>query len=170
MRIVTHEEIQASMDRIHEMTKSDTRRFMKQMSKEQPYIQIYVAAICERGEFDDENDADAFANLASIIWHAMRKAAGGRLAKVKADEIDAKEAQIMRLYEYAEGEPESDWSSMVQAWMEDYNQRPLLEFVLDALMSPENPYGVTLEGSGLIFTYLKVIIDCLDNADIRRRL
>lgn len=23
------------------------------MSKEQPYIQVYVAAVCERGEFDD---------------------------------------------------------------------------------------------------------------------
>ena len=36
--------------------------------------------------------------------------------------------------------------------------------MLDALMSPENPYAVTEEGSGMIFTYLKVIIDCLDNS------
>ena len=53
--------------------------------------------------------------------------------------------------------------------MRDYNQRPLLEFLLDALMSPENTYGITEEGSGLIFTYLKVIVDCLDKAKPKRR-
>ncbi|HDP95769.1 MAG TPA: hypothetical protein ENN40_10490 [Candidatus Aminicenantes bacterium] len=57
---------------------------------------------------------------------------------------------------------------MVQAWMEDHSQRPLLEFVPDALMSPEDIYAVTKEGSGMIFTYLKVVIDCLDNAKPKR--
>ena len=170
MRTVTHEEIQASMDRVHDMTESETRKFMRRMQKEQPYIQVYVAAICDRGEFEAENDADALANLSGIVWHAMRRAAGGPLVKVKGPEIDKREEQIMQLYRYAEGEPEPDWPSMVQAWMEDYNQRPLLEFVLDALMSPENPYAVTEEGSGMIFTYLKVIIDCLDNAKQKRRI
>jgi len=50
--------------------------------------------------------------------------------------------------------------------MKDYNQRPMLEYVLEALMSPEHPHHATTEGSGLIFTYLKIIIDCLDNAKI----
>ncbi len=170
MKPITHEEIQESVDLVHNMSESETRKFMKRMSKEQPYIQIYVAAICERGEFDDDNDADAFANLASIIWHAMCKAVGGGLAKVKSQEIDKSEAKMMKLYEYAEGKAESEWPDMVSAWMEGFNQRPLLEFLLQSLMSPENPYQVTPDGSGLIFTYLKVIIDCLDNAAIHRSL
>jgi hypothetical protein len=123
MRTVTHEGIQASMDRVHDMTESETRKFMRRMQKEQPYIQVYVAAICERDEFEDENDADAFANLAGIVWHAMRLAAGGPLVKVKGHEIDQREEQITQLYRYAEGEPQCDWPSMMQAWMEDYNQR-----------------------------------------------
>jgi len=170
MRTVTREEIQASMDRVHDMTENETRKFMRRMQKEQPYMQVYVAAICERGEFTDENDADAFANLSGIVWHAMCHAAGTPLVKVKGHAIDKREEQIMQLFRYAEGEPESDWTNMVQAWMDGYNQRPLLEFVLDALNSPENPYAVTEEGSGMIFTYLKVIIDCLDNTKPKRRL
>jgi len=158
------------MDRVHDMTESETRKFMRRMQNEQPYIQVYVAAICERGEFDDENDADAFANLSGIIWNAMRHAAGTPLVKMKGHQIDKREEHIMQLYRYAEGESESDWPSMVQAWLDGYNQRPLLEFVLDVLNSPANPYAVTEEGSGMIFTYLKVIIDCLDNAKPKRRL
>ena len=169
MRTVTHEELEASLDRINAMTESETRKFMARMKKEQPYILVYSAAISDRGDFEDDNDADAFLNLVCIVWHAMRRAAGGPVEKVKGHQIDKREARIMQLYEYAEGEPEADWPTMVQAWMRDYNQQPLLEFLLDALMSPENPYGITEEGSGLIFTYIRVIIDCLDNAKRRRR-
>jgi len=166
MRTVTHHEIQESIDQINGMSEKDTYSFMKQMSEEQPYIQIYVAAICDRGDFENENDADAFANLVSIIWCAMRMAAGGKIHQVVGGEIDKREAQQMKLYTYAEGEPEDGVSRLVESWMKDYNQRPMLEYVLEALMSPEHPHHATTEGSGLIFTYLKVIIDCLDNAKI----
>ena len=169
MRTVTNDEIEASVDRIHGMSESDTREFATQMTKEQPILQVYIAAICERGDFTDENDMDAFANLASIVWHAMRTAAGGRLTKVKEREIDKRESKMMQLFEYAEEESDADFPRMVAAWTEDYNQRPLLEFVVETLMSPKNPYGVTPGGSGPIFTYLKVIIDCLDNAKIKKK-
>ena len=169
MRTVTDEEVQASMDQVHALTASATHKFMARMQKEQPYILVYSAAISDRGDFEDDNDADAFLDLVCIVWHAMRRAAGGPVEKVKGHQIDKREASIMKLYQYAEEESEADWPTMVQAWMRDYNQRPLLEFLLKALMSPENPYGVTEDGSGMIFTYLKVIIDCLDKAKSKRR-
>ena len=167
MRTVTAEEILDSMNVFHEMTESEARRFMERMSKEQPYIQLYIAAILDRGDFEDENDADAFADLAAIIWHVMRKAAGGRLVKIKGGEIDRREAKIIDLYEYAEDEAEEDWPDLVNSWIKGCNQRPLLEFVLNSLFSPENPYGLTSERGGMIMTYLRVIIDCLDNARLR---
>ena len=103
MRTVTHHEIQESIDKINGMSEKDTHSFMKQMSEEQPYIQIYVAAICDRGDFENENDADAFVNLVSIIWCAMRTAAGGKIHQVAGGEIDKREAQQMKLYTYTEG-------------------------------------------------------------------
>ena len=166
MRTVTHHEIQESIDKVNGMSEKDTRSFMKQMSEEQPYIQIYVAAICDRGDFENESDTDAFINLASIIWHAMRTATGGKIRQVEGDEIDKREAQQINLYTYAEGEPEDELPRLVESWMKDYNQRPLLEYVLEALISPEHPRRAAPNDSGLIFTYLKVIIDCLDNAKI----
>ena len=63
MRTVTHEEIQESMDHVHAIAERETRKFMARTQKEQPYVQVHVAAICERGDFEDENDADALANL-----------------------------------------------------------------------------------------------------------
>ena len=139
---------------------------MAQMSREQPVLQVYVAAILERGDFEDDNDKDALANLASIIWHAMRAAASGRMGKVKPKEIDRREAQMEKLFEYAKDESEADWPRLVETLFEGYPQQPLLQFALEPLMSPDNPYGVTHDGSGLIFHYVKVMIDCLDNAPV----
>lgn len=163
MRTVRHEEVEAGVNSVHEMSESDTREFMKQMMDEQPYIQVYVTAVCERGELDDENDLDAFANIASIVWHAMRKAADGKLPKVTGKAIEEQEERMTELCEYAEGELAPEWATMVASWMDGYNQRPLLEFALQALMSPENPYQVTPDGAGVIFMYVKTIIDSLDS-------
>jgi hypothetical protein len=169
MRTVTREEAQKSTEWVHGMSAKDTRALITKMQKEQPFLQVYAAAVVER-DFPDDNDADAFANLSVIVWHAMRKAAGEAFPQVSGDEIDRREAQMMELYRYAANEAEEQWHALVTAWMDGYNQRPLLEFILDALMSPENRYGVTPDGSGLIFTYLKVIVDCLDNAGAGRDL
>lgn len=169
MRTVTHEEVVDCMERVRGMTKNQTRAFMRRMQKEQPYLVVYTAAICERGEFEDDDDADAFVSLVATVWLAMRTAAGGPLVTITANAVQQCEEQIMQLYGYAEGEPEADWPGTIATWMEGFNQRPLLEFVIKALLSPESPYAVTEQGSGIIFTYLKVVIDCLDSAELKTR-
>jgi hypothetical protein len=146
------------------MDQDQTRELMERMTREQPFIQLYVAAICERGDFSDESDTDAFANLATIVWHAMDKAAPGPLQRVSGGQLDECEENLMRMLEYAEGESEDDLPAFVNAWMDDYPQPHLLEFLLETLFSPENPYEVTPEAAGMLFTYLKIIIDSLDKA------
>lgn len=166
MRMVTREEIQNSTDFVHTMSEEETYELMTLMQKEQPYLQVYVAAICERGDFEDDNDIDVFVNLASIIWHVMRNAAQGPLTEVKGSEIDEREEKLIARYASAEGKSDSDLASDIQVWMDDDPQRHLLEFLLMTLMSPENPYDVTEEGTEMIFTYLKVITDCLNHAQL----
>jgi len=167
MRTITHNEIQESIDKLNAMSEKDTKSFMKQMSAEQPFIQIYVAAICDRGDFENESGADAFIHLASIIWHSMCAAAGGKIRQVDGDEIERHEKKTTDLYKYAENESEEGFCELAISWMKDYNQRPLLEFVLEALLSPENPGRPTQYDSGLIFIYSKIVIDCLDNAKVQ---
>jgi len=169
MRTVSYDEIQASMDYIHNMNQKETKRFALSMTREQPYLQVYISAISERGDFEDENDIDAFFNVASIIWHVMRKVAGGPGVKVMPDTIDEYEESIMQHF-MAEDDSEYEMANNLKALLENDNQRPLLEFILDAVFSAENPYGVTEEGSFLIFLYSKVIIDCLDNSPLKPRL
>ena len=166
MRAVTHEEIQQSIECIEEMSEKDSRQFLIEMSEEQPYIQIYVAAILERGDFTDEDDSDIFTNLVMITWHAMRQASGGNLGMVLGKDIEEFEDKILELYDYAQDEPDEDWPELIHAWTERYNQRPLLEFILQSLMSPHSQYCVSPNASGMIFTYLKVIVDSVDNAKI----
>ena len=67
MRTVAREEIQKSMEDVHRMSEEETCEFMARMQKEQPYIQVYASAICQRGDFENENDYDAFVSLVSII-------------------------------------------------------------------------------------------------------
>jgi len=164
MRPVTREEIQSTVDLVHAMGPDETRQLMLQMREEQPYLQVYLAAICERGDFDDENDADAFVNLATIVWYAMCHQSGVTIPEISGEQIDLCEDQVMQLYAYAEGEPDSGWPAMVQAWMDGCSQLPLLGFLVDALMAEKNPYEMTEQGGGMIFTYIKTIIDCLDQA------
>ena len=51
----------------------------------------------------------------------MRRAAGGPLVQVKGHEIDEREAQIMQVDHYDEGEPEADWTTMAEARIDGYN-------------------------------------------------
>lgn len=164
LRTVTREEIEAAMDRINRLGPDETRELMERMQSEQPYVQVYVAAICDRGDFESEDDEDAFVNLATIAWYAMCAMGAGEVRQVSGDDIDRSEEQVLGLYSYAEGEPEAGWAGMVQTWMEGCNQLPLLGFLVDALMSPNSPYTISEEGAGLIFTYIKTVIDCLDEA------
>ena len=168
MRTVTHEEVQASEDRVHNMTKSETLEFMGRMMKEQPYIQVYAATICEQGEWGGERDADTFASLVSVVWHAMRSALGRPFDKVKGFDLDKREEQLAQFCLQAGEQPEPNLQGIMDAWTKDYNQLPLLQFVIDALMSPDSPYEVTKESTGAIFMHLKVIMDCLDNAKPKR--
>lgn len=163
MRTITQEEIWASEDHILEMSTPDMQGFLAQMSEVQPFVMVYISTLCERGDFEQDNDMDALVNLACAIWDAMNKASDGELIPVSGDDIDQSEERVMQLLKTAEGESEDAWGPLLKTWMDGANQQPILQFLLEALMSEENPYDVSDEGGGLIFMYLKTIVDCLDD-------
>lgn len=164
MRSITRDEIVSSMDHIEERSFEELEDMVFSMQEKQPYLQAYVAAICESGAFDDEDDRDIFVHLSLIIWHAMYKAQDGAFAQVTGDDIDEMEEKSDAMISYASDAEGDEISNMLQAWLDGCNQRPLIEFTLDALMNPKSPYAATEEGVGVIFPSLKVVIDCLDNA------
>jgi hypothetical protein len=164
MRIITRHEIESCREAVDGMSETETRALMERMSQEQPFLQVYIAAILERGDFTSEADMDAFASLSATVWHAMRTAAGEPLAQVGTEEIDQREAKAIEFLEYAGGESEEGWRRLVETWREGANQLAMVTFIVEMLMSPDSPYDVTPDGSGLILVYLKVIMDCLDNA------
>jgi hypothetical protein len=165
MRTVSRDEIRASIYSIESgMSKSEMDDFILRLESEQPFIPVYISAISEGGVFEDEDDADIFVELATIVLHAMLNASEAAIPQVSGDDIDAWEEKVDAMLNYAAEEPEGDWPEMLQTWLEAYNQRPLIEFVLDTLMNPDSPYSASDDGVGVIFPALKVIIDSLDNA------
>lgn len=163
MKTVTREEIEASRGRILSALPRQVRKWMKEMGDEQPFLQVYVAGLLEQA-FERTRDADAFANLCMIVWMSMRESLKEPFSQVDGATIERVEGRMMDLVKYAEGEADTNLPRLVQLWMQDYGQRPLMEFCVNALMSEKSPYGVSAQASGLIFLYLKVLIDCLDQA------
>ena len=168
MRPLTDHDIDAGLEALSAMQERDMDTLMRRMSKEQPFLQIYIASICERGDFNDENDADVFAMIAFDIWYLMREAADGPLSVIEGEDIDHYEQQMDDLLRHAEGVSEADWLSMISKWIKGYNQTALLQYIIEVIASPENPYGITQEGADLMLVFLKTIIDCLDHAEIRQ--
>lgn len=164
MRTVTEGEVLAAEKLVHTMDEGETFELMIRMAEEQPYIQVYIAATIESDGMDGDNDMDALANLASIVWVTMSTAAHRRIAEVTSDDIEAGEEKLMQLLLYAEGEPEDEWMEFAETLMESLNQKPLVSYIVQELAAPDNPYGVSPEGVGTIFSTLNVIINCLDAA------
>ncbi len=164
MKIVTDDEIQASVDFVCEMTAEQTRDFALQLSKEQPFLHIYLAAICQRGDFRTEEDSEIFATLYGIVWHALRTAAGGPWAVVQSKQIDKVENRLVALYEKSDELPQEELNQMSRSWMGSSEQGPLHEFLLKAITDSSSPFCGTEEGQGMIITYVKVLLECLENA------
>jgi hypothetical protein len=162
MRIVTAEEALAAEEKVFAMDEEETFEMMTQLMEEQPFIQAYIIATLQT-EIEEEDDENALASIASIVWVAMREVAGGCWSQVTGEQLEAAEEKLNQLLQYAEGEPAEDWGELVETLLAGFNQRPLMEYVVKDLADPENPYGVSEDGLGIIFSTLNVIINCLDD-------
>jgi hypothetical protein len=161
MQTVSREQIEQAWDELASLEESDTKVWVNDFMQEQPALGIYLFASTESVE--EESGDSVVIDLTLAAWRAMSKTAGRPLETVEPEAIErAEDANTKALETLAEGS-EMDWNQFVQDMVARYNQRELLGFGLELLMSgnEESP-ELAPDFIGLELIEFKTVLDCLD--------
>jgi hypothetical protein len=82
---------------------------------------------------------------------------------VTGEDLDTAESENFQMLEYLEGESEGGLYDVTEKLLETYNQREILRYILDALMEePDEGFIIRDENVGIMFIYLKTVLDAMD--------
>jgi hypothetical protein len=162
MQTVSREQIEQAWDELASLEESDTKVWVNDFMQEQPALGIYLFASTESVE-EEGGEGSKVIDLALAAWRAMSQAAGRPLETVEPEAIErAEDANTKGLEQLAEGS-EMDWNQFVQDIVGRYNQRELLGFGLELLMSDnEESPELAPDFIGLELLEFKTVLDCLD--------
>jgi hypothetical protein len=161
MDTVSREQIIEVWTRLCDLDETQTGALVKKFMNEQPALGIYLFANLEEMEGGAEHTR--IVELVVAAWQAMSQSAGRSLPAVTPEEIErAEEANTRSLFELDEGS-ESEWQDSVRDLIQHYNQREILGFGIEILMSGnEDTPELAPEGIGLEMVWLKTVVDVLD--------
>lgn len=161
MKTVSRAEIVEVWDRLCEMDELETNALVKKFMDEQPALGVYLFANME--ELEAESEQTRITELVVAAWHVMSKSAGRRLTAATPEEIESAEEANTRHLEKLEEGSEMDWEDAVRDSFNDYNQRELLGFGIEVLMTGnEETPEMAPESIGMEMIWLKTVIDALD--------
>ena len=162
MQTVSREQMEQAWDEVANWTESDTQAWVSEFMQEQPGLGIYLFASTESVK-EEGGDDSAVIDLTLASWRAMSQATDRRLETVEPGTIErAEDANTKALEQLAEGS-EMDWNQFVQDIVGRYNQRELLGFGLELLMSDnEESPELAPDFIGLELIEFKTVLDCLD--------
>lgn len=160
MKTIPIEIIDRCWEEITALDPSQMAAAMEQMSGEQPAILAFLMA----GEDQDCDEAShgTLIIVGYTIWRII-SSQNENLRPVAIEELEqAEEANLAFLEKFDEG-PEYQQQDFVQALLASYNQAPLLQATVEALMSGDEEHSEESdENAGILLLYLKSVIDCLD--------
>ncbi len=162
MKTVSRQEIEEAWDRLCDLGEEETGALVKRFMEEQPALGIYVSASFESLEEDSETP---LIELIIASWQAMSQAAGNPLQQVSPEEIDNAEQANTSALEGLEDAAEMEWEDAVLGLVQNYNQRELLGFGVEMLMTGnEDAPELAPDSLGLELIWYKTVLDCLDQA------
>jgi hypothetical protein len=161
MNTVTRDQIIEAWTRLCDLEETETDLLVKKFMDEQPALGIYLLANLEEVEGGAENTR--IVELVVAAWLAMSKSAGRQLPAATPEEIErAEDANIRSLEELDEGS-EFEWQNSVRDLVQGYNQREILGFGIEIMMSGnEDTPEWAPESIGLEMVCLKTVVDALD--------
>jgi hypothetical protein len=161
MTTVARETIIQAWERVCALDEAQTTALSKRFIAEQPALSVYLLASTE--QLGDEAGDTSVIDLAIAIWDAMTLTHGRRLKQVKPKAIDRAEETNTRMLEKLALGSEFEWNEAARKLIQQYNQRELLGFCIEILMSndQETP-ELAPDRIGLEMLWLKTIIDGLD--------
>jgi hypothetical protein len=161
MKTIPRDQVIESWDELCEMEEGSAEELVQQFLKEQPALGMYLFANNETLEEGAEDSP--IISLAIVAWRVLSRQAAKPLREVTPEEIEqAEEANTRRLEELEEAS-EAEWEGNAQGLVQNYNQRELLGFGIEVMMSGEEEApDLAPDRVGLEMLWFKTIIDCLD--------
>jgi hypothetical protein len=150
MILITQEEIDDTLAKFQQFSEEDVLKLMRTFQKKQEPLLVYIAAIAEREEMNDE-EYDVFITMTLMCWEVIRKKFP-RLKKVTMKQLSKMDDS---LYEMLKNDP----GAMLMD-VKDYPQPHLLGTVLTHVMEADSS-EVREDLKGIIYFTLKNVLDGL---------
>ena len=161
MKTIPEKIIDRAWKRLNEAAPDDNERCIDALAKAQPFVLAYLMAVEEtlRG---DEEARGGLLLLGVLFWQVLSDE-NPHMSQVSIERLERAEEANVKFIEELEAGSEMDHMNALTTLMATYNQAPLLNAGIAALMSgnEEEPEMVR-ESIGLELLHLKTVLDCLD--------
>ena len=159
--MISFESIIQTEEKISAMNEAHTQILVNQMKKEQPYVLVYLLAIGQREEFDDD-EIDILFHIGSVLWQVMRQNHNGT-RKVTEQALEKAEKANETILEKMESDSEGDFFSAAENLALSHAEPEVLQYITATLMedddgNPDNP-PFREDKLGAAFLHLKIVLD-----------
>lgn len=161
MKTVSPELVEQTWQRMADMSPDEIPVLMNTFVAEQPAVVAFLMAAGE--DLLNQDEKEFLLYLGVTVWQIMQQ--GSRpLSEVSEKALEAMVDSNFKMLEYLEGESEFDFTDTVATIYSSYNQPEVLRYVLEALFEEDEEVSENIreEMKGMIFVYLKTIIDSFD--------
>ncbi len=143
-------------DSLRNLEDDEVKRLLRRFERKQTAIFVYLAAISEREELN-EDEQDVLFTIALVLWTALLKNSKS-VKKVRMDRIEELDNEIMAMLEKnIEG---SDVSLAKEAGQLINQSEPkLFEYILMRCMKSDQTMPIREDTKSLMVFFLKVVLD-----------
>jgi hypothetical protein len=164
MQTVPRDVLQDTWNCLCELDDKASEELSKEFFKAQPALGIYCAA--QQENLGDEGETSPMAELTIAFWQAMTRVAGRSLPNATPEEVEAADEATTNQLKTLEEGSETDLQTHVLRMVEHDNQREMLRFGIEILMSRhEEEPELAPDSLGLEMIWLNTVVACLDKLD-----
>ena len=164
MQTVPREIVLETWNEISDLDKKAARQLTRELFQHQPAIGIYCAAQDEN--LAEKGTVSPMIDLTMLTWKSLTRVAGRKLPIAAPEAIEAAEDAVTKQLEKLGEGSEMDMQDAALKLFESHNQREIMRFGIEVLMSryAETP-DLAPESLGLEMIWLNTVVECLDNLD-----
>ena len=162
MKPIPKKIVEETWQELGEISPFEVPKLVDKMKNEQPLLLAYLLAVDH--DILNEDERELLLYIGINIWKMMSRG-DKRLKKVTEKSLKKNEKNNENMIKYLANEP--DFDEAVINIAENYNQKEVLKYVIEALMEDEPDENGTYcnirdEYIGAMFMSIKTVIDCLD--------
>lgn len=162
METISARTVEKTWRRMSTMSPEGFPQIIDKLSSEQPAVLVYLLASGE--DLFNLDERELLLYLGVVVWQIMAQGST-ELREVTDETLDAVEDANLGMLEYLEDETEADFVETVEKIYTNYNQPEVLRYVVEALWEEEEEDAeIREEMKGMIFLFLKTVIDALDKS------